>query len=162
MKKITKLLSFLTIIALSISSCTKYEKAEPIDMEKLRVEIQAMEDAFSAAEKAKDADAVAVYYSENAISYSRNRQPTSGKAAIRESIAKNIANDTLGEYNVYKVVDLFAEGNSAVEIGSWTQFDASGTETENGYYMSYFEKNDGKYECVRDMNVTTKPLQDGM
>lgn len=162
MKKITKLLSFLTIIALAISSCTQHEKAETIDMEKLKVEIQAMEDAFSAAEKAKDADAVVVYYSENAISYGRNKQPTSGKAAIRESIAKSIANDTLGEYNVYKVVDLFAEGNSAVEIGSWTQFDASGTETENGYYMSYFEKNDGKYECVRDMNVTTKPLQDGM
>ena len=80
---------------MAISSCTKSEKVETIDMEKLKVEIQAMEDAFSAAEKAKDADAVAVYYSENAISYSRNRQPTSGKAAIRESIAKSIANDCM-------------------------------------------------------------------
>ena len=162
MKKITKFLGTLTIIALTLSACINVNKVEPIDMESLKVEIQAMEDAFSAAEKAKDADAVAVYYSENAISYSRNKQPTSGRAAIRESIAKSIENDTLGEYNVYKVVDLFAEGNSALEIGSWTQFDASGTETENGYYMSYFEKKDGKYECVRDMNVTTMPLKDGM
>ena len=162
MKKITKLLSFLTITALTFSACTNHEKEEPIDMANLKVEIQAMEDAFSAAEKAKDADAVVVYYSENAISYSRNKQPTSGRAAIRESIAKSIANDTLGEYSVYKVVDLFAEGDTALEIGSWTQFDASGTETENGYYMSYFEKHDGKYECVRDMNVTTKPLNNDM
>ena len=164
MKKITELLSFLTIIALIFSSCTSVEKEEPIDMANLKVEIQAMEDAFSAAEKAKDADAVAVYYNENAVSYSRNNQPASGRAAIRESIAKSIANDTLGGYNVYKVVDLFAEGKTAVEIGSWTQFDASGTETENGYYMSYFEKHDGKYKCVRDMNVTTKtmPVFDSM
>ena len=162
MKKITKLLSFLTILALTFSSCTNNVKEEPIDMAKLKVEIQAMEDAFSAAEKAKDADAVAVYYNENAISYGRNSQPDSGRAAIRDGIAKNMANDTLGGYNVYKVVDLFAEGNTAVEIGSWTQFDASGTETENGYYMSYFEKNNGKYECVRDMNVTTKALNEGM
>jgi len=162
MKKITELLSFLTIIALIFSSCTSYEKAEPIDMANLKVEIQAMEDAYSAAEKAKDADAVVVYYNENAISYGRNTQPASGRAAIRDGIAKSIANDTLGGYNVYKVVDLFAEGNTAVEIGSWTEFDASGTETENGYYMSYFEKHDGKYECVRDMNITTKPLKDGM
>lgn len=160
MKKNTLLLSFLTIIALTFFSCTNQKKAEPIDMANLKVEIQAMEDAFSAAEKAKDADAVAVYYSENAISYGRNKQPTSGRSAIKESIAESIANDTLGGYNVYKVVDLFAEGNTALEIGSWTQFDASGTETENGYYMSYFEKNDGKYECIRDMNVTTKPLKE--
>jgi len=162
MKKFIKTIGFITFSALFFSACTTPEKVETLDIEKIKVEIQAMEDAFSAAEKAKDADAVAVYYSENAVSYSRNKQPTSGRAAIRESIAKSIANDTLGEYNVYKVVDLFAEGNSALEIGSWTQFDASGTETENGYYMSYFEKNDGKYECVRDMNVTTMPLKDDM
>lgn len=131
-------------------------------MANLKVEIQAMEDAYSAAEKARDADAVVVYYNENAISYGRNTQPDSGRAAIRDGIAKSIANDTLGGYNVYKVVDLFAEGNTAVEIGSWTEFDASGTEIENGYYMSYFEKHDGKYECVRDMNITTKPLKGGM
>jgi ketosteroid isomerase-like protein len=167
MKKIIQFVSFLTILTLTFSGCSNQKKAEPIiaepiDMENLKVEIQAMEDAFSAAEKAMDADAVALYYSENAISYSRNKQPTSGRAAIKESIAKSIAADTLGEYNVYKVVDLFAEGNTALEVGSWTQFDGSGTEKENGYYMSYFEKRDGKYECVRDMNVSTKPVMEGM
>ena len=162
MNKTAQFFSFLTILALTFSACSNQQKAEPIDMANLKVEIQAMEDAFSAAEKAKDADGVAVYYSEDAISYSRNKQPVSGRAAIRDRIAEGIAKDTLGEYNVYKVVDLFAEGNTALEIGSWTQFDASGTETENGYYMSYFEKHDGKYECVRDMNVSTKPLKEGM
>lgn len=162
MKKPIKLFSLLTIIVLTFLGCAKQEKVEPIDMANLKVEIQAMEDAFSAAEKAKDADAVVVYYSDDAVSYSRNKQPAVGKAAIRERIAKSIANDTLGGYNVYKVVDLFAEGNTAVEVGSWTEFDASGTETENGYYMSYFVKHDGKYECVRDMSITTKPLEEGM
>ena len=156
MKKIFNLLSFLTISALIITACAPKEKVESIDMEALKVEIQAMEDAFSAGEKAKDADAVAVYYSENAVSYGRNKQPTVGREAIKQSIAESIAKDTLGGYNVYKVVDLYAEGKMAVEIGSWTQFDADGTETENGFYMSYFEKNNGKYECVHDMNVTTK------
>ncbi len=173
MKRITELFGYLMIMALTFTSCTSSEKVEPadmdslkvetIDMESLKVEIQAMEDAFSTAEKAKDADAIAdVYYSENAISYSRNEQPSVGRAAIRESIAEGIAKDTLGGYNVYKVVDLFAEGNTAVEIGSWTKFDASGTETENGFYMSYFEKQDGKYKCVRDMNVTTETLNESL
>ena len=144
------------------SACATTEKEEVIDMEKVKVEIQAMEDAYAAGEKAKDADAVVEYYSDDAISYSRNNQPLSGKAAIRDNMANSIAKDTTGNYNVYKVVDLFAEGNTAIEIGSWTEFDASGNEKENGNYMSYFQKRDGKYLCVRDMSTTTSPVKSGM
>ena len=145
------------------TACSTVEKPEPIDIAGIKVEIQAMEDAFAAAEKARDANAVAAYYGDEAISYGRNEQPSVGKAAIREAIAQNIAKDTLGNYSVYKVVDIFVEGNTAVEIGSWTEFDASGTKLENGNYMSYFEKNsDGSYQCVRDMTTTTKPLGSGM
>lgn len=166
-KKIIHLVSFLTIAAVSFSGCKEQPKEEPtdavgIDMDHLKVEIQAIEDAFAAGEKAKDADAVVAYYSDNAISYSRNRPSAVGKVAIRESIAKSIANDTLGEYSVYKVVDLFADGDLATKIGSWTQYDASVTETENGYYLSVFEKRDGKYECVRDMNISPKSRKEGM
>ncbi|MDN3643014.1 DUF4440 domain-containing protein [Lutimonas halocynthiae] len=167
MRKHIKLFGFLAFTALFFSACATAEKEEVIekeviDMAKVQVEIQAMEDAFAAGEKAKDADAVAAYYADDAISYTRNKQPLSGKKAIRDNIANNIAKDTTETYNVYKVVDLFAEGNIAVEIGSWTEFDASGKETENGNYMSFFEKRDGKYICVRDMSVTTSPLKSGM
>tara|TARA_R110000737_G_scaffold246111_4_gene256589 strand:- start:51 stop:539 length:489 start_codon:yes stop_codon:yes gene_type:complete len=162
MKKNIKLIGLLTFAVLIFSSCATTEKEEALDMDKIKVEIQAMEDAFSAGEKAKDADAVAAYYSNDAISYSRNKQPISGKAAITKNIASNIAKDTTGNYNVYKVVDLFAEGNTAVEIGSWTEFDSSGKALDNGNYMSYFQKKDGKYECVRDMTTTTTPLKTGM
>jgi len=159
MKRNIKLFGFSVITALIISACSTVEKKETIDMEKVKLEIQAMEDAYAAAEKAKDADGVVAYYSDDAMSYSRNRQPLSGKSAIRDNIAKNIAMDTTGNYNVYKVVDLFAEGNTAVEIGSWTEFDASGNQLENGNYMSYFQKRDGKYLCVRDMSTTTSPVK---
>lgn len=162
MRKNIRLFGFLVFAALILSACATTEKEEILDMEKVTSEIQAMEDAYAAGEKAKDADAVAAYYSEDAISYSRNKQPLSGRAAIRDNIANNISNDTTGNYNVYKVVDLFAEGNTAVEIGSWTEFDSSGAEVENGNYMSYFQKRDGKYICVRDMSTTTSPVKSGM
>ena len=138
MKNHIKLFGFLAVSALILSACANNEKEEVLDMDNIKVEIQALEDAYAAGEKAKDPDAVAAYYSEDAISYSRNQQPLS------------------------KVVDLFAEGNSAVEIGSWTEFDASGTEKQNGNYMSYFQKRDGKYICVRDMSTTTSPVKSGM
>ena len=135
------------------------EAAPAIDMDALRVEIQAMEDAYSAGEQAKDADAVMAYYSDDAISYSRNREPLNGKAAIKERMEKRLAADSSGNTSVYKVVDLYADGNIAVEIGSWEDMNTAGEVINKGHYMSYFEKRDGKYVCVRDMNVTSMPEQ---
>ncbi len=152
-----------TIFALIFSACsTSTGEAKTVDKEKVKSEIQAMEDAYAAAEKAKDADAVAVYYSKDAISYNRNEEPTSGITAIKESIAKRLAKDTTGNHSVYKVVDLFAEGDMLVEIGSWTQINPSGAEVDKGHYMSYFQKRDGKYVCVRDMNVSSNPAKPPM
>jgi ketosteroid isomerase-like protein len=167
MRNIMKQTGLLILVVLIFAACSAPEKKEviekeAIDMEKLTVEIQGMEDAYAAAEKAGDADGVVVYYADDAINYGANLKPVSGKAAIRKKIAKRLAGDTLGGYNVYKVVDLFADGDTAVEIGSWVQFDSSGNEVENGNYMSYFQKRDGKYICVRDMSTTTSPVKSGM
>jgi len=162
MRKNIRLFGFLAFTALFLSACATAEKEEVLDMAKVKIEIQAMEDAYAAGEKAKDADAVAAYYSDDAMSYSRNKEPLSGRAAIRDNIANDIAKDTTDNYNVYKIVDLFAEGNTAVEIGSWTEFDSSGKEMGNGNYMSYFQKRDGKYICVRDMSTTTSPVKSSM
>jgi uncharacterized protein (TIGR02246 family) len=146
--------------ALFFSSCsTPAEKPAALDIDKAKAEIQVMEDAYAAAEKAKDADKVAAYYSDDAVSYSRNRMPEVGKAAIKASLAKRLAEDTSGNTNVYKIVDLFGEGNMLVEIGSWVETSPTGVEVNKGHYMSYFQKRDGKYVCVRDMNVSSNPVK---
>jgi ketosteroid isomerase-like protein len=162
MKKQIKLFGILAGTLLILSACATTEKEEALDMEKVRIEIQAMEDAFTAGEKAKDADAVAAYYSDDAISYSRNSTPLSGKVAITANISNNMEKDTLGNYSVYKLVNVFAEGDTAIEVGSWIQFNASGKEVDNGNFMSYFQKRNGKYLCVRDMSTTTSPVKSGM
>ena len=146
------------ISALVFSACsTPAAESKTVDIEKTKPEIQAMEDAYAAAEKAKDANAVVAYYSDDAMSYGRNEEPLSGKAAIKDAITKRLAKDTSGNTNVYKIVDLFGEGDMLVEIGSWSLLNPAGKEVDKGHYMSYFQKRDGKYVCVRDMNVSTKP-----
>jgi uncharacterized protein (TIGR02246 family) len=168
MKMKSPLTTICAIVALFMASCstppaaTAPEATPAIDMEALKVEIQAMEDAYAAAEKAKDAAGVAAYYSDDAVNYNRNLEPTVGKAAITERIAARLAKDTSGTTNVYKVVDLYADGKIAVEIGSWTELNPAGEEKDKGFYMSYFEKRDGKYLCVRDMNISTLPKKEGL
>lgn len=158
MKSTTLLIILLGMVTLFWTACTAPAEApRPIDVVQLRPEIQKMEDAYAAAEKAKDAAGVVAYYSDDAVSYNRNEEPTSGKAAIQERTAKHLANDTSGNTNVYKVIDLFAEGNMAVEIGSYSVMTPAGATEKKGYYLSYFQKGDGKYQCVRDMNVSSMP-----
>lgn len=153
-----QLVILLGVSAFLFSACSAPE-AKSVDIEKLKPEIQKMEDAFAAAEKNKDAAAVVAYYSDDAVSYNRGEEPISGKAAIQKRTADRLAKDTTGNTNVYKIVDLFAEGNMAVEIGSWTVMSPAGAEVDKGYYLSYFEKRDGNYVCVRDMNVSTTPAK---
>jgi hypothetical protein len=74
-----KLLGSISFIALIFTSCGTVEKEEVLDIELVQTEIQALEDAFAAGEKAKDATAVAAYYSKDVIRYSRNKQPIKGK-----------------------------------------------------------------------------------
>lgn len=167
MKSKIRSAAIIAISLLVFASCSTAPKEEAaakpaFDMDKAKVDIQAMEDAFAAAEKAKDAKAVTAYYSDDAVSYSRNEEPTKGRTAIGDSIAKRIAKDTSGVYSVYKVIDLYGNEDMLVEVGSWTNMTAAGAEKEHGHYMSYFEKRDGKYQCVRDMNVTSMPAKSPM
>ena len=149
-------LALIGICTLAFSACSDSgEKAKPIDMAKLKTDIQAMEDAFAAGEKAKDASVVATYYADDATSYPRGKAPLVGNAAIKANIAKDIAEDTTHNTNVYKVVDLFAEGNTAIEIGSWHRINPAGAAVDSGHYMSYFQLRNGKYVCVRDMSVSS-------
>jgi len=114
---------------------TPAAEAKAVDLDILKPEIQAMEDAYAAAEKAKDAVKVIAYYSDDATGYNRNEPPSVVKAAIKSRITDRLAKDTTGNNNVYKVVDLFAEGNMVVEIGSWTMNSPSGAEISKGHYM---------------------------
>ena len=168
MKRTFQVAALCGLFAMLLASCSQTadksttEKSTAPDMDKLKAEIQALEDGYAAAEKAKNADGVVAYYSDDAISYNRNEPPTVGKAAIKDRIEKSIAKDTAGTTNVYKVVDLYQDGNLLVEIGSWTRSGPSGTQVDNGHYMSVFQKKDGKYVCVRDMSVSSTPAKPGM
>lgn len=164
MKTKTKLVSFVVMAAFFLASCKSTTQAPEatLNLDSVKAEIQKLEDAYAAGDKAKDADAIVAYYSDNAISYNSNEEPSVGKAAIKERIVARIAKEIKGQSNAYKVVDVFAAGNGAVEVGTWTTTDSTGKEVDKGHYMSVFEKIDGKYVCIRDMSVSSMPVKPSM
>ena len=155
-------LAMITLVA-SFAACEMgdLEQEETIDMDALRAEIQAMEDAYAKAQNARDAEAVVAYYADDAVSLGPNQPPLVGKAAILADIRANMAEDTTsGVTTRFEVVDLFADGDLAVEVGRTLRTGPDGTERETGKYISVFERRDGKWICIRDIYNSSLPDDD--
>ncbi len=161
--------SFLPTLALSglalcLASCNNttapMEAPPPVDMAALTAQIQAMEDAYATASKAKDAAAVVNYYREDVVSYSREKEPARGKEALRQRLAEGMAKDTTGNTPSFKVVELFVGNDHITEIGTWTDTGTDGQVKDHGTYFSVFKKNGDKWECVRDISVSETPKKE--
>lgn len=129
--------------------------AEPVlakaDMASIKAEIQALESDWAAADNARDAIAIAAFYSDDAISMSNNAPMTVGKAAIQKETEESLAKRTQGETVAYETLEVFGDGNTVTEIGTAISKDAAGKVTRTGKYMAIWEKRDGKYICIRDI-----------
>jgi ketosteroid isomerase-like protein len=120
------------------------------DLDQVKAELQALEDAYAKAENAKDAEAVVAYYADDAQNYPPNEPPAIGKAAILERLKRDFAADTSGNTFLFEAVDVWAAGDLAVETGKTYITDPDGN-VSTAKYISVFEKRDGKYVCIRDM-----------
>ena len=147
---------FLTIFFSCNTPVT--ESVPELDMDKVRTEIQAMEDAYAVAQNAKNGEGVVAYYADDAVNMPNDKPIVSGKANILARVKAEMAADTTGSTTVFKVQDIWAEGNLAVETGTSVSTDAAGNVT-TGKYMSVFEKRDGKYVCVRDIWNSDAPTK---
>jgi ketosteroid isomerase-like protein len=129
----------------------------PPDIPAITAEIQAMEDAFASAVVARDVDGILVYYGDDAVSYSREKEPALGKAALRQRLEEQMKQDTLGLTPSFKVLDVFVGEDHITEIGSWSDTDAMGAVVDHGTFFSVFKKRGDKWECIRDISVSAKP-----
>ncbi len=151
MKTLHTLLMGLFVL-LIVSACqTPQAETEELDMDAIRAEIQAMEDAYAVAANAKDAEAEVAYYADDANSLTPNKPTLVGKAAILANTKEQMAKDTTEGGSIrFEIVDLYASGDLVVEVGKSISTDADNNET-TGKYVSIFEKRDGKYICIRDI-----------
>ena len=144
----------MAFCAISFTACEMHEEhehaEETIDMNALKAELQGMEDAYAKAQNAKDADAVVVYYADDANSLPPNKPTLVGKAAILADTKAGMAEDDDGATSKFEVVDVFADGNLAVEVGRSITKNPDGSKSY-GKYISVFENRDGKWICIRDI-----------
>lgn len=127
------------------------------DMNKVKTEIQTLENAWAAAENAGDSKALAAFYTDDAVSMPRDKPMIIGREAILKDIEAGEATRDKSLTIAYNVLDVFGDENTVTEVGTAIRKDAAGKVAYTGKYMAIWVKRDGKYLCIRDMsNSDTK------
>ncbi len=161
MKK-SNLCAVLTACIALFASCNQAPKpvaiAEPVkpDLAQIRTDIKAIETAFCAAWNAKNADAALTYYADDAQSLFDKMPTLVGKAGIRKHLEEDFANNKTNQSLITEVVEVFADGNLVVEVATASARETSGKIVPWGRFMAVFEKRNGKYVCIRDINNDVK------
>lgn len=127
------------------------KSATTTDAQSLKAEIQELETAWSAADNARDVNAMAAFYSDDAVSMPNNQPMLVGKDAIKKEIEASMAKRAKGSTISFDVMDVYGSGNYATEVGKSTQKDSTGKVIGTGKYMVVWEKRDGKWVTIRDI-----------
>jgi ketosteroid isomerase-like protein len=162
--KTKNLNAVLLLFLMSLLCACNTKHTEPaaavIDKEQVKKEIQAKENEFAETYNSGTAKAIG-YYADDAITFSQNRAPLVGKAAIVEYLMANLKPANKSNRISFTTNEVFVsnDGNQVVEIGYYKVVDSTNTAVNTGNYMSLFEKRNGRYFSVRDMSASDMPLE---
>ncbi len=142
----------IALIVTAFAACTAPPaEPDPIDLDALKKEFQAMDDAYAEAQNSKNVDGVLAYYTDDAHNLPEDAPTVVGRDAMAQRIKADMAADTTGGTITFEAQEVFADGDLAVYIGHST-YTASDGSKQMGKYMSIMQKGaDGKYLCVRDI-----------
>ncbi|ADB39892.1 YybH family protein [Spirosoma linguale] len=132
-------------------TATEQAAAKP-DMAALKAEIQAIETEWASATTAKDINKVISFYADDAVEMNDDEPMQVGKAAIQQSLLKSMEARKAGTTVSFETMDVYGDGNVVTEVGKTTTTDAAGKVVSAGKYVGIFEKRDGKFICIRDIN----------
>lgn len=156
--KMSKSILLITILSFAFSCKPKAEAPPVVDKDQVKNEIQAIENKIAEMYNNRDLTGED-YYASDATSFSQNKPPLVGKAAIDKSIKDDLKLFEKGHQIAFVVNEIFPsiDANQVVEIGSYRVSDSTSTAIYTGNFMALWEKRDGKYVCVRDMAASDRP-----
>lgn len=146
----------LATYLLTLTACQQAAET-PVDLAKVKTEIQALEDAWANALSTRDLDALMAMYTDDAVSMPDNAPTVVGKDAIRKEQEQEFATSPPGMIYAFEVQDIYANGNTVTETGKSTYKDAAGKVIGTGKYMVVWEKQGDKYLCAREIYSNDTP-----
>jgi uncharacterized protein (TIGR02246 family) len=144
------LLIISAVFVLTFTACHQ-EADSPPDLTQLKAEIQALSDEWAAALNTRDIKSLMDLYADDAISMPDMNTSLTGKEAILKHQKQEWAQRQSGLTHAFETVDVYAQGNVVTEFGLTTIKDAKGKLAFTGKYMCLWEKQDGRYRCIREI-----------
>ena len=151
------------VVSLAVACSPKHEEsaAPPaVDKEQVKKDIQARENEFAEVYNSGVLKNIG-YYADDAISFSQNKAPLIGKAAIVKYLVDGRDSSAAGIQITFVTNEVFpcTDGSQVVEIGYYKLVDSTNAVLNTGNYMVLFEKRDGKYVSIRDMSASDMPVE---
>ncbi len=148
---------FLATLALLLCCCKKEESVPVVDdTQKIYNEIRALEDYYINALNLKSTYSMKhFYYAEDIRSYSFGQPVLTGIDAVVDHLTKQYHRTKKGTKYRFDLKEVHpgANGEHVVAIGSIFRINTDQSEKLIGNYFGYFERRNGKYVCVREMET---------
>ena len=146
---------FVLVIMVSlllITACTE----PPVDLTKIRPEIEKANQAFMDAFNGGDAAAMAALYTEDGQLLPPNAPVITGQEGIQNFW--QMVMDMGIKTAKLETVELFGCSDEITEIGNYSLGDGSGAELDNGKYIVIWAKLENKWELHRDIWNSNMPI----
>ncbi|GGZ80584.1 hypothetical protein GCM10007028_17420 [Algibacter mikhailovii] len=132
--------------------------ATVIDKDQIKRDIQDRENEYAAIYNSGEIKKIG-YYADDAITFYQNHKPIRNKAERLEFLKLDLQSNR--NKISFTTTEVFPsnDGLQVLEIGYYTVVDSTNTAINTGNYMSFFEKRNGQYVCLRDMSASDLPLE---
>ena len=147
------ILLYLLPLLMACNTRKTENTAVVIDKEAIKKQIQEKENEFAELYNTGELKDIG-YFADDAITFAPNRAPIIGRQAIIEYLKVDIETNTDKISFTTKEVFVSNGGEMVVEIGYYKVVDSADIPINTGYYMCLFEKRDGQYYCVREMDAS--------
>jgi uncharacterized protein (TIGR02246 family) len=113
----------------------------------LRAQIEKQSQAWQNSYNAGDASALAALYAEDGKVMAPGAATVSGRSAIQALFADDIKR---GSKNTLTVVEVFGNGDLAIEVGGWVETGADGSHKDHGTYVTIYKRVGSDWKIYRD------------
>ena len=154
--------SLATVSLLLFAGCTQAPPAPPaVDQAALGAAVDSVTTAFFTAVAAKDSNAVASFYADDAHLLPANAPRADGREAIRSSWASFLATPGLQLTGASNTKVVSEAGDLVIDVGTYSMrwLDAKGKEMgDTGKFVTTYKKMNGEWKIVVDTWNSDIPL----
>jgi uncharacterized protein (TIGR02246 family) len=137
----------MVLVAVFITACTQGPQTDLAGLKSMR-------DVWQSAFEARDANAIAAIYADDAALLPPNSETASGRTAIDAYWTAFLASGVSGEIRDKEV---YALGDVGYKIGTYTLNNTDGLTIDEGKYVEIWRHADGKWRLYRDIFNSSLP-----